>query len=150
MNRLAVIGIGVAVTYIMMVASFGFAGPIAIAINFMRVALAVAVLIIYLPNLKDAFKEVPPPRGDYLLAGIVLTWLSACCFAISNEAGRVLHVTNSVYINPLSGSFSLMLVLGGAFHLLAPGTTSPSKSLAAIIVGVAVGMIVVFVIPMFG
>lgn len=148
-SKLIVASLAVALLYVGAVALIGFEGFIALTINFLRVAFAAAVLIIYIPTLSEIFREVPPPRRDYLLAGIILTWLSAICFAISNEAGRIFGTETSIFISPVAGAFSLLLVLGGLFHLLAPGTASVNKTLIAAAIGAAVGGAVVFIAPLF-
>lgn len=147
--KLIVASVAVTLAYVIVVALFGFEGFVAVAINFGRVALAAAVLIIYIPALHDIFREVPAPQRDYLLAGIILTWSSGELFAINNEFARIFGITNSVYHNPVSGSFSLLLVLGAWFHLRAPGTGSSLKTVIAIAIGICVGAIVVFVAPLF-
>lgn len=147
--RLVVWSAAATALYIFVVALLGFQGFIANALNFWRVVLSVAVLIVYIPTISEIFREVPPPRRDYLLAGIILTWLSAICFSVSNEAGRIFGYPTSVYVNPLAGAFSLLLVLGGLFHLLAPGTATIKNSIIAVTVGILVGATVLFIAPMF-
>lgn len=148
-NLLIILTVAVTLLYVGAVAVFGFDGPIAMSINYLRVTLSAAVLIVFIPTLSLIFQEVPPPRRDYLLAGIILTWMSAIGFAVSNEAGRIFDYDTSIFTNPISGAFSLMLVLGGVFHLLAPGVASVRKSFIAVAFGSAIGFLVVFVAPLF-
>lgn len=150
MNRRVIIfSVVTALCYVGAIALFEFEGTVAIAINFLRVALAAAVLIIYIPAVTHIFKDVPPPRRDYLLAGIILTWGSAIGFAISNEVGRIFKTDTSIFTNPVAGAFSLLLVLGGLFHLMAPGTASKTRTLVAVAIGVVIGVAVVFIAPLF-
>lgn len=137
------------VLYVTLVALLGFPGLVALAVHFGRVATAVAVLILYIPVLATIFDEVPPPRRDYLLAGIILTWLSAVCFSFWNEAGRVFGVDTSIFTNAIAGFFSLLLVVGGIFHLIAPDVGGGKMRTVAIVIGVILGAGLVFVAPLF-
>lgn len=148
-NKLIIASVVITVLYVGAVLLIGFEGFIALVINFSRVALAAAVLIIYIPALSQIFREVPPPRRDYLIAGIILTWMSGLGFAISNEAGRIFQYDTSIFTNSIAGSFSLLLVLGGVFHLLAPGMASAKKNIVAVLIGIVVGVVVVFIAPLF-
>lgn len=118
---------GVSAIYWALVFLLGFSGLVGLVVNFLRVTLAVAVLIIYVPALATIFQEVPPPRRDYLIAGIVLTWLSALLFAFGNEYGRVFGVNMSIFVNSVAGFFSLLLVCGGVFHIVAPIGSNQSR-----------------------
>lgn len=135
--------------YASLVAIFGFQGTVAFSVHFGRVAVAVAVLILYVPVIAKIFDEVPPPRRDYLLAGIILTWASAVGFSFWNEAGRIWHVDTSIFTNPIAGFFSLLLVLGGIFHLIAPDTGQGKMRIIAITIGIITGAGLVFVAPLF-
>lgn len=137
------------VLYLSLVVLFGFADIVALGVHFGRVSVAVAVLILYIPVLATIFEEVPPPRRDYLLAGIILTWLSAVCFSFWNEAGRVFGVDTSIFSSPIAGFFSLLLVVGGVFHLIAPDVGRGRTRLIAILIGVLLGAGLVFVAPLF-
>lgn len=127
----------------------GFEGPVALTVNFFRVTLAVAVLIIYVPVITTIFQEVPPPRRDYLLAGIILSWASALLFAIGNEAGRIFDIDMSIFLNPIAGFFSLLLVSGGVFHIIAPPPTDNKTRIYALIIGVLISIGLVFIAPLF-
>lgn len=138
----------VVAAYAALVAAVGF-HEIGLGINFFRVTVAVTVLVIYVPALGTIFREVPPPNRDYLIAGIILTWTSGVCFAVWNEAGRIFHVTTSIFTSPVAGFFSLLLVLGGIFHLRAPYATSHrGRNVVAVVIGVVVGAALVFVAPL--
>jgi len=142
-------GLLVIIVYIGLALLIGFSGPIAITVNFLRVTVAFAVLMLYLPAITNIFHTVPPPSRDYLIAGIVLSWLSSLTFAIWNEAGRIVHVDTSIFTSPIAGFFSLLLVLGGFFHLQAPYVGSYSKKAIAVLVGVAMAIVVVMIAPLF-
>lgn len=134
--------------YTVLVMLVGFEGFVAYAIHFSRVAVGVAVLAIYLPAMTVLFQEIPPPRRDYLLAGILLTWLSAISFAVWNEMGRSFGMVTSIFLSPVAGFFSLLLVLGGLFHFLAPGTSNTRHKLLAISIAI-VAALVVTILPLF-
>lgn len=131
-----------AVLYAAIVLIFGFMGVVAGTVHFGRVALATAVLIIYVPLIATIFKEVPAPRRDYLIAGIILTWTSALGFAVWNELGRRLGVATSIFVSPVAGFFSALLVAGALFHIVAPDADR-HRRVVALVVGVLVGAIVI-------
>lgn len=141
--------LAVLLSYIGAVWLFGFTGPVALALHFGRVSIAVAVLILYLPHITSIFNEVPPPRRDYLLAGIILTWLSGVSFSLWNEMGRVLQVDTSIFSSPIAGTFSLLLLTGGVFHLIAPDTGGARPRIIALVIGILVAIGVVLVAPHF-
>lgn len=145
---LTVIAAGIAL-YVAIVAMFGFEGFVAQSIAFGRVVFATAVLIIYMPTIAVIFREVPPPRRDYLLAGIIATWASALCFALWNAAGQIFGATTSIFISPIAGFFSLLLVVGGLFHFLAPGIGPTRRAVMAVLIGIVVGILVNGVAPIF-
>lgn len=141
--------LAVLLAYIGSVWLFGFAGPVALALHFGRVSIAVAVLILYIPAITSIFNEVPPPRRDYLLAGIILTWLSGVSFSLWNEMGRVFKVDTSIFTSPIAGMFSLLLLTGGVFHLIAPDTGGTWPRIIALVIGILVAIGVVIVAPTF-
>lgn len=134
------------------VSMIGFPGFLAYAVHFARVSISVAVLIIYIPAIATIFREVPPPGRDYLLAGILLTWLSSVSFSLWNELGRVFGTdifNGSIFSGPMAGFFSLLLVAGGVFHLLAPSSTRRNTRTMALSVGAFVAAAFVLVAPYF-
>lgn len=135
-------------SYAVLVALFGFAGPVALAIHFVRIAVTVAALIVYIQKLPTIFEEVPPPRRDYLLAGINFMLLSAVCFSFWNEAGRIWKVDTSIFTGPVAGLFSLFLVVGAGFAFIAPDTGKKTRAIA-IAVGIVLSVGLVFVAPLF-
>lgn len=141
--------LGAAIFYVFLVLVFPFEGFIGLIVNFLRVAVATAVLVIYGPKLGIIFRQVPAPSRDYLLAGIVLSWFSSECFAMYNEAGRIFGIETSIFKSPVAGGFSFVLVSAGVFHLLAPGTSEKKSLIIAVAIGVVVSVGVVFVAPLF-
>lgn len=140
---------GVIFVYFGMVDIFGFAGPIALGLHFLRIVLTISALVIYVQMAPHIFKEVPPPRRDYLLLGINFMLLSAVCFAFWNEASRVWGFNNDVFNNPVSGLFSLLLCIGAIFALIAPDTEGDKPRVIALIIGVVLSIGLVFIAPMF-
>lgn len=136
-------------TYIGSVWLFGFEGAVALSLHFGRVAMATAVLILYIPSITTLFNEVPPPRRDYLLAGIILTWLSGVSFSTWNEMGRVFGTDPSIFTSPVAGLFSLFLLVGGFFHLIAPDTGGARPRIVALVIGILVAIGIVLVAPYF-
>lgn len=128
----------------------GFPGFLAYAVHFGRVAIAVAVLTIYVPVVSSLFREVPAPRRDYLLAGILLTWLSSMSFAIWNEMGILYGVQTSIFVSPIAGFFSLILVVGGLFHYFAPGVIVGHRRYLALALGIAAGIFIVLLPLLLG
>lgn len=149
--RIWVAVVVVTALYTVAVLLFGFEGPIALSMNFARVSLTFAVLILYVPVIMIIFKEVPAPSRDYLLAGIICDRLSSFLFSVSNEAGRVFDYDTSVFTNPVAGYFSLLLIAGAAFYIAAPDATvmNTTKRTVAISIGIVVGVLVGFVAPFF-
>lgn len=141
--------VAVAAVYVALIYLFGYAGPIALTLHFARIAVVMAVLILYFPAIRNVFKTVPAPYRDYLLAGIILTELSNESFSAWNEAGRVYGVDTSVFTSPISGFFSLLLVLGGVAFLKAADTEDARKWIWALVIAVVFSTILVFVVPTF-
>lgn len=135
--------------YVVSVLLFGFPGVVAYSVHFLRIAVTIGVLVLYIPSITSIFTEVPPPRRDYLLAGIVLTWLSSISFSTWNEAGRITGVDTNVFSSPVSGFFSLLLVFGGAFHLVAPNTSSKHTKIIALISGLIIATAIAIIAPYF-
>lgn len=135
--------------YAIIVVLFGFEGPVALAIHFARIAVTVAALIVYIERLPTIFEEVPPPRRDYLLAGINFMLASAVCFSFWNEAGRIFDVDTSIFTNAVAGLFSLFLVVGAGFALIAPDTGGKMIRVIAVAVGVVLSIGLVFIAPLF-
>lgn len=136
-------------SYVVAVMLFGFPGAVAYSVHFTRIAVTAAVLVLYIPSIASIFTEVPPPRRDYLLAGIVLTWLSGILFSTWNEAGKVAGVDTSIFTSPVAGFFSLLLLLGGIFHLIAPGTNRKSTKVIALVAGLIIAIGIVLIAPLF-
>lgn len=141
--------LAVLVAYVVSVWLIGFEGVVALTLHFGRVSVAVAVLILYIPAITVIFNEVPPPRRDYLLAGIILTWLSGVSFSLWNEMGRVFGVDTSIFTSPIAGMFSLLLLTGGVFHLIAPDTGGARPRAIALVIGILVAVGVVIIAPNF-
>lgn len=112
-----------------------------ISIHFGRVMFAVAVLWLYIGLIRKVFVEVPPPSRDYLVTGIILSWISSLLFAFWNEAGAQFDWDRSIFTSPIAGYFSLILVTAGLFHWLAPNVSIGTRIVAA-----AVGSVVAFLI----
>lgn len=133
--------------YVALTTALGYADSgMAIVLHFVRIAGSVAALIIYIQMAPTLFASIPPPRRDYLLAGINFMLLSAVCFSFWNEAGRIVGVDTSVFSSPVSGLFSLFLVIGCVFVILAPDTGIRP---AALIAGVFLSIGLVFIAPYF-
>lgn len=137
------------IAYTLLVLILGFDGFVAYSIHLIRVSISVAVLIIYVPALQTIFREVPPPGRDYLLAGILLTWLSGVSFSIWNEIGRVFGMDTNIFTSPIAGLFSLTLLVGGIFHLIAPTPNKRHHHCIAIVIGLLVATGVVLIAPYF-
>lgn len=132
-----------------LVAMFGFEGLVAYGVHFLRAAVSIAVLWIFIPYLAELFSKIPPPGGDYLRMGVTLMWLSNTLFSFGNEYGRITDTNMSIFLNPVAGFFSLLVLCGGAFHLLAPTTEKRSTKYIALAAGVVGATALVFVAPYF-
>lgn len=137
--------------YYVIVALAGFE-VVAIPIHFWRIALAVAVNILYIRVLGTIFLEIPAPRRDYLVAGIVLNTTSALGFAFWNEAGRQFQVDTSIFTSPVAGFFSILLVISFVFMALAappPNEGERNWKIIAVVSGITVGFLIAVIAPMF-
>jgi hypothetical protein len=108
------------------------------------------VLLLYIPAIKLIFVEVPAPRRDYLIAGIICTWLSGVGFSISNALGKSFGWDTSVFTSPVAGFFSLLLVSGGALHVIAPQLTHGITRREALMLGALFAIVIAFLLPMIG
>lgn len=141
--------VALVLAYVAIVLIAGF-GNMAIPIHFGRVALAVGVLVLFVPGLSTVFRQVPAPRRDYLLAGIICTWSSAIGFAIWNEMGRQFGVDTSIFTSPIAGFLSLLLVIGGGFHIVAPDELAgKQRRFVAVAIGITAGVAITLVAPLF-
>lgn len=151
MNRtVLMLSAGVFVVYALLVYLIGFTGFAAMSIHFSRLVVSFAVLLLYIPTIKIIFIEVPAPRRDYLIAGIICTWLSAVGFSIWNAFGKVFGVDTSVFTSPVAGFFSLLLLSGGALHVIAPQLTHGLTRREALMLGALFAIVIVFILPMVG
>lgn len=133
--------------YGFLVLLFTFKGPIALTMHFGRLTATVGAMIVCMQAVPGLFEEVPPPRRDYLAAGINFMLLSAVCFSFWNEAGRIWNVDTSIFTSPVAGLFSLFLLIGATFVLIAPSRRA--TKVIALIVGVVVSIGLVFIAPLF-
>lgn len=144
------------IVYWIAVMLFGFEGLVAFSTHFIRIGITTATLIVFIQGFLTLFKGEPPPRRDYLLAGINFMLLSAVCFSFWNEAGRIFLIDTSVFTSPVSGMFSLMLVIGAGLVIFAPPTGESTslihvftkRKTIALIVGAVISAGLVFVAPL--
>lgn len=136
---------------------FTFEGPVALSLHFIRIAITVAALVLYIQEIPSVFEQVPPPRRDYFLTGINFMLLSSVCFSLWNEAGRIFAVDTSVFTGAISGLFSLFLIIGAGFALIAPDVGEKQDvpvifskpRTIAILIGVVVAVGLVLVAPLY-
>lgn len=150
-ERLWLIFAGMLAGYIGLVMLFGFEGPIAWTIAFGRLTVWIAFLILYLPALEIIFNEVPAPRRDYLVLGLILNGLSGDGFSVLNALGRTFRMDTSIWTSPTAGFFSLLLLGSGVACVVAPtlkigGTTRKESLLYGAIFAIAI----LVVLPMIG
>lgn len=135
--------------YVALVLTLGFSGPVAYSVHFLRIAISIGVLWVFIPALPYIFNQVPPPGRDYLLAGIVLSWASNLSFSVWNEAGLQWGVDRNIFTSPVAGFFSLLVAAGGAFLLMAPSTDKPRTRYFALAAGLIGATALVFIAPYF-
>lgn len=141
--------LGVFWAYVLLVLVFGFSEPMALAIHFARTTVIMAVLVIFAPAMLDMFNSKPYRSRDFLLGGIILTELSNESFSVWNEMFRIFGVDNSIFTSPVSGFFSLLLVLGGVSFLIASDVEGTRRWLIALVIAVIFGGGLAFVAPIF-
>lgn len=113
------------------------------ALRFTRTALAVAIAFVYLPALRTLFLHQPPPGRDYLIAGIVATWLSVVFAMLWNELSDALAFTDQVR-RSVAGVFGLLMAGGALFHVLAAAKSGRPRLAIAVVVGVLAAAALVF------
>lgn len=89
-------------------------------LNALRMILAIAILCLYAPTLKNLFRNEPYKDTDYHIAGTMLTWTSIAGFAVWNEAGRIFDIPTTVTVSAIAGYFMMIAGVGGYFVLRAP------------------------------
>lgn len=89
-------------------------------LNVFRMILALAILCLWMPAVKNLFRAEPYKDTDYLIAGTMLTWLSIAGFAVWNEIGRIFHIPTTVTVSAIAGYFMMVAGVGGYFVLRAP------------------------------
>lgn len=141
--------LAVVAVYVLAVALIGFEGPVAMTIHFIRTSIVMAVLITFIPFMKDMFNGRPYKNRDFLLAGIILTELSNESFSVWNEIGRVFGVNRDVFSSPIAGLFSLFLFLGAVAFLKAADLEESNKWQYSLFFALLFGVLLVFVAPMF-
>lgn len=142
----------VTLVFWLLVTTIGFEGLVAYAVQFSRISTSIAVLIIFIPRVREIFIEVPPPGRDYLLGAIILSWLSGAEFSVWNELGRVFGTDifdGRIYFSSVAGYFSLTLVAASVLCLLAPSTAKRSTRIIAMVVGAVVATAFVVIAPYF-
>lgn len=140
---------GVFALYITAVGVFGFAGPIATAVHFLRFAVVTTALFIYLPSLKVMFKQIPSPGRDYLLAGFIGFMISNDYFSIMNELGKIFKFDTSVFTSWQTAIGSLMVIIAAAFSIVAPGKDRTVSPYSAGAVSTCLAVMLVFVLPLY-
>lgn len=149
-TRVILYSLVVIVVYVGVVTLIGFEGYVSQVLHFIRLAVTMGVLVLYIPAIRHIFAEIPPPRRDYLVAGIMLTWLSGVGFSILNTLGQVHGVERSIFISPVAGFFSLLLLMGGVFHIVAPQTTDDITRREALMIGAIFAALLVIIVPYLG
>lgn len=141
---------GMALTfYLSMVSLFGFENRVALAVHFLRFATVTTALIIYLPALRNLFKEVPPPGRDYLLAGFVGFMLSNDYFSIMNEAGRIFKIDTSIFTSWQAAIGSVIVIVAAGFSVVAPGKDRTVSPYLAGAIATILAILLVFIAPLF-
>lgn len=138
--------VAVALVYFIIVQIVGYE-RIGIAIQFGRVAIATAVLIIVAPELLYVFRQSPAPHRDYFFIGFFLVFLSAVGFAVFNVVGKLFDIDTNIFTSPLGGFLSLMLVAGGTFVVVVPDDKHLKAS--AVGVGLVLALLVTIIAPLF-
>lgn len=149
--RLLLLLVIAGLAYTGLVTLVGFEGPIAVSLNFLRVTLSAAVLILFVPFIRWIFVTVPPPQREYFIAGIICQWTSVFFFSLSNEGGKIFEWDSSVFTNPIPGFLSLLVVIAGVLHFFAPDYKDHlvRRRIIALSIGAAIGGFMAFVAPLF-
>lgn len=95
----------------------------ALAINMVRLLLAVMVVVHYGPEFWRAAWSRSPRHTDMLISGIVLAWAMQTGFGIVSPVARSLGYPFSYLETPIAGMFLFLLAVSAIFHLVAPGVT---------------------------
>lgn len=137
--RLFLLSVPIVYSAILYLVGFGY---LALPIHFGRVMFGAAVTALFLPLVPFLFKK-PIQREDYLLASIFFTWTSALGFANLNDIGQTFEINRSIFTSPIAGFFSLLLVIGGVFAVIAPPPDAKFYRTVAISIGIINALVVV-------
>lgn len=134
--------VSVPLVYACFVYVVGF-GWIALPIHFGRVMFPAAVLVLWIPLVPFLFRTQPVRREDYLLASVFFLFTSALGFANLNDIGQTFGVDRSIFTSPVAGFFSLLLVIGGVFALVAPPSDVSFFRRVALAIGLLNALVIV-------
>lgn len=139
---------GTFATYLLIILVIGYAN-VAIWLQFIRVIATVTALIFFIRIVPVIFKDIPPPRSDWLLFGINWFMAGTVGFSVWNEVSKIFDLDSSVYTSAVSGLFSLMLVIGSVSIAIAPDAMNRFVKIGAVMFAVLFSISLVFVAPLF-
>lgn len=102
--------------YLVLIAVVGFEN-ISPAINFVRLAGAVTVVVVYAPVLLSLFKSKEKTSRDLLILGVILTWTSTVGLAMWAWIGLGFGLPTTILTSPVTAFFAVVMVAGAACHL---------------------------------
>jgi len=96
-------------------------GDLVKATRIFQASTAAAVVAVYWPDARAAWKSNSPEVGDYLIVGITIGWMATLCQALFSViyllAGGPLWFANA----DVNSLWILMSSISGWLHIMAPG-----------------------------
>ncbi len=121
-------------------------------LNYVLIAIAIAVSVAYLPNVYEALKMDRIDRVAQLSLGISLSWLAVL---INRSWVGVIRITDADWMrtSPMIGFYVFLSVLAGVLHITAPGAIDgiiPKRNQIILGAAIGVGVLVAWIVIGFG
>lgn len=120
-------------------------GDLIIATRIFQASTAAAVVVVYWPDARAAWKSNSPEVGDYLIVGITIGWVATLCQALFSVIYRLAGTPMWFANADVNSLWILMSSISGWLHIMAPGAVDgkvPQRNRLGlgISIGAAVGM----------
>lgn len=112
-------------------------------LNYVLIAVAVAVTLAYMPDVLDALKMDRVDRVAQLTLGIALSWLAV---VINRSWVGVIRISDADWMrtSPMIGFYVFLSILAGVLHITAPGAINgqvPRKNWIRIGFAISIGVL---------
>lgn len=121
-------------------------------LNYVLIAVAVAVTFAYLPDVLHAVQMDRVDRVAQLTLGIALSWTAVI---INRSWVGLIRINDADWMraSPVIGFYVFLSILAGVLHITAPGAidgTVPRKNWVTIGVAIAIGVLAAWLVIGFG